>query len=159
MESETEITVKIMIWIIVIVIAAAGLFFLTPLGFGRISLDGEYRVKIRVNGREMTATMENNTSARAFKKVLTRGPKTIGMRDYGSMEKVGMLGRRYPTNNRQIRTAPGDIILYMGSALVVYYNVNSWNFTKLGHIDGMTQKELKEILGKGSVKMTFELLP
>lgn len=79
------------------------------------------------------------------------------MRDYGAMEKVGMLWRRFPTENRQITADPGDIILYMGSALVVYYESNSWNFTRLGHIDGVDREALQQILGTGPVRMTFEI--
>jgi len=142
--------------IIAVVVVIVYLF--TPVGFGRLALDGEYQVKITVNGYEMTATMLNNTSAQAFKKMIARKPKKVRMRDYGSMEKVGMLWKGLPTNNTNITTQPGDIILYMGSSLVVYYDNNSWNFTKMGHIDGVTKEELKKILGSGNVEMTFELL-
>lgn len=113
---------------------------------------------ITVNGKVLHATMESNTSAKAFRSLLKSGPKTVKMKDYGAMEKVGMLGRMLPSNNRQITTKPGDIILYMGSAIVVYYESNSWNFTKLGHIDDMTQVELKALLGMGNVEMTFALV-
>ena len=143
---------------VLVIVILAGLFLFTPVSFGKLSLDGEYQVKVTVNGREMTATMGNNTSAQAFRKMISRKSKTVRMRDYASMEKVGMLWRRLPTNNRQITTEPGDIILFMGSSLVVYYNRNSWNLTKLGHLDGISQAELKEVLGTGSVEMTFELL-
>ncbi len=155
---KTKSKVKIMAIAIVILVVAIGVFFFTPIGFGKLSLDGEYQVKITANGKEVTATMENNTSAQAFKMLLSRGPKTVKMRDYASMEKVGMLWRRLPTNNQNIRTEPGDIILYMGSSVVVYYNPNSWNFTKLGHINNATQEELMELLGYGNVELTFELL-
>ena len=144
--------------IFLIIVVVVGVYLLTPIGFGKISLDGEYQVKITVNGYEMTATMENNTSAQAFKKMIAKNPKTVKMRDYASMEKVGMLWRRLPTNNQEITTKSGDIILFMGSSLVVYYNQNSWNFTRLGHINNVSQQDLKRILGNGNVEMTFELI-
>lgn len=144
--------------IVLVVIVLAVLYLFTPFGFWDIKLDGEYQVKVTVNGQEMTATMENNTSAQAFKRMLNRGPKTVKMNDYGGMEKVGMLWKGLPTNNEQITTQPGDIILFMGSSIVVYYNQNSWNFTKMGHINDVTQEELKEILGTGNVTMNFELI-
>jgi len=115
-------------------------------------------MEITVNGRSLHATMENNSSAEAFKDMLKHGKKTVKMRDYGSMEKVGMLGRMLPTNDRQITTKPGDIILFMGSSIVVYYEPNSWNFTRLGHIDDISQDELRDLLGPGNVEMTFSLL-
>lgn len=150
--------VKIIGFIVIIMIIAGCLYFFTPIGFLNLSLEGEYQVKITVNEHEMTATMENNKSSMAFKKILSKGPKTISMKDYSNMEKVGMLWKGLPRNDEQITTQPGDIILYMGSSLVVYYNNNSWNFTKLGHINDVTQVELKEILGSGKVVMTFELI-
>lgn len=145
-------------FVILALIIAGVLYLFTPFGLGRISLDGEYQVKITVNGEVMTATMENNTSAQAFRKLIEKNSKTVRMRDYGSMEKVGMLWKGLPSNNQNIVTAPGDIILYMGSSLVVYYEPNSWNFTKMGHINDVSQEKLKEILGTGRVTMTFELL-
>ncbi len=158
MRSTRGINIKMIGLIIIILAVIAILYFFTPAAFGRLSLDGEYQIKITVNGRELTATMENNSSSQAFKKLISGRPKTVSMRDYGSMEKVGMLWRRLPANNRQIRTEPGDIILFMGSSVVVYYEPNSWNFTKMGHINGVSQTELKQILGNGNVKMTFELV-
>ncbi len=79
------------------------------------------------------------------------------MRDYGNMEKVGSLGRDLPTNNESITTEPGDIILYQGSALVIYYAPNTWNFTRLGKIDNITGEKLKQILGEGNVTITLSL--
>lgn len=71
---------------------------------------------------------------------------------------VGMIWRRLPTADQNIVTQPGDIILYMGSAIVIYYDQNTWNFTKLGHIDDITQDALKNILGSGNVEVKFELV-
>jgi hypothetical protein len=79
------------------------------------------------------------------------------MRDYGNMEKVGSIGTTLPRNDEQITTGPGDIILYQGNALVIYYAPNSWNFTRLGKIDNITQDELKKILGEGDVSVTLKL--
>lgn len=150
-----EIVVTSLVILVVIVLAVLYLF--TPFGFFNLKLEGEYQVKVTVNGQELTATMENNTSSMAFKRLLKRGSKTVNMRDYGGMEKVGMLWKGLPANNTQITTEPGDIILFMGSSLVVYYNQNSWNFTKMGHINDISQEELKKLLGDGNVTMTFEL--
>lgn len=144
-------------WIILGVVAVVAVLVLTPISFGSLPLEGEYQIKVTVNGREMTALMENTRPSMAFKKMITSQPRTIKMRDYGSMEKVGMLYRVLPAQNRNITTEPGDIILYMRSALVVYYRPNSWNFTKLGHIINVPQQELQEIFGDGPVTMTFEL--
>ena len=140
--------------IIVLILFA---LWMIPLGFGGLSPDGPYQILIHVNGHTLEATMENTKSSYAFKRMIEKQPKQIRMRDYGSMEKVGMLWRKLPSHNKQITAQPGDIILYMGRSIVVYYEPNAWNFTKIGHIDGIGKEELKKILGDGRVNMTFEL--
>lgn len=79
------------------------------------------------------------------------------MRDYAGMEKVGAIGTDLPTNNEQITTEAGDLILYMGNAFVIYYAPNSWNFTRLGKINDITAEELKDILGEGDVQVMLSL--
>lgn len=115
------------------------------------------QIIISVNGQELTATLAQNSSTEALKELLEEGPLTISMRDYGSMEKVGDIGTSLPTNDEQITTEAGDLILYMGSAFVIYYAPNSWNFTRLGKIDNITAQELKDILGNGNVEVTISL--
>ena len=79
------------------------------------------------------------------------------MQDYGSFEKVGSLGTTLPTNDTQITTQPGDVILYQGNQITIYYDTNTWNFTQLGKVQDLTQQQLKEILGDGNVTVTFSL--
>ena len=107
---------------------------------------------------KLTATLVNNSSATAFYELLKKAPVTVDMHDYGNFEKVGSLGTSLPRNDSQITTEAGDIILYQGNQITIYYDVNSWNFTRLGKVDGVTQAELKRILGKGDVTAVFEIL-
>jgi len=107
---------------------------------------------------KLTATLADNSSATAFYQLLKKGPLTVDMHDYGSFEKVGSLGTSLPRNDTQITTQAGDIILYQGNQITIYYDTNSWNFTRLGKVDGVTQAELKKILGKGDVTAVFEIL-
>ena len=107
---------------------------------------------------ELTARLVDNSSAVAFYELLKKGPLTVDMHDYGSFEKVGSLGTSLPRNDTQITTTAGDIILYQGNQITIYYDTNSWNFTRLGKVDGVTQAELKKILGKGNVTAVFEIL-
>ena len=108
-------------------------------------------------GRTFTATLVDNSSTQALKEQLAKGNITVEMEDYASMEKVGSLGISLPRNDRPTTTGPGDLILYQGHNFVIYYDKNSWNFTKLGKIDNATQPELKAALGKGDVKVTLSL--
>ncbi|MCR4630894.1 MAG: hypothetical protein K5786_04620 [Treponema sp.] len=112
----------------------------------------------------LTATLSDNSSATAFYELLGKGPVTIEMHDYGSFEKVGSLGTSLPRNDTQITTQAGDIILYQGNQITIYYDTNSWNFTRLGKVvptgstTSITQAELKKILGKGDVTAVFSVM-
>lgn len=115
------------------------------------------KLKIHVNDTAFTATFEENSSAKAFAEFLTQGDLTLNMHDYGNFEKVADLPRRFPRNDTQIDTDAGDIILYQGNSITIYYDKNSWNFTRLARIDNVNKKRLQQILGKGNVKATFSV--
>lgn len=114
-------------------------------------------INIQVGDTILTAELSDNSSADALIELLSEGPLTVEMSDYGSFEKVGPIGTTLPRNDEQITTEPGDIILYQGNSITIYYDTNSWNFTRLGKITGMTGDEIKKVLGEGSVEVTFSL--
>jgi flavodoxin len=125
-----------------------------------LSLNNEksnMKLLISVYGQELTAMLADNSSAQALVELLKQGTITIDMSDYSNFEKVGELPENLPTNDEQLDTDYGDLILYLGHRFVIYYDKNSWNFTKLGHIDNITQEELKAILGEGDVTVTLSL--
>lgn len=113
---------------------------------------------IHVNGVVLAAKAENNSSAEALMQLLETGDITIPMHDYGSFEKVGPLGTDLPRNDEDISTTPGDVILYQGNQVTIYYDENRWDFTKLGHID-MDREELKSVLGSGDVTVMLSANP
>lgn len=115
----------------------------------------EAMLKITVGDYELLATFEDNSSAEEFKQLLVQGPVTVEMDDYGGFEKVGSLGTTLTRNDRQITTEPGDVILYQGNQLTIYYGTNTWSFTRLARIDDPT--DLKAKLGEGTVQITFSL--
>ena len=115
------------------------------------------KLKIHVNDTTFTATLEENSSAKAFAEFLAQGDMTLDMHDYGSFEKVADLPRSFPRNDKQIDTDAGDIILYQGNSITIYYDKNSWNFTRLARIDNVNKKRLQQILGNGNVKATFSV--
>lgn len=112
-------------------------------------------LKITVGDCELQATFEDNSSAEEFRELLEEGPLTIEMEDYGGFEKVGPLGTSLSRNDTQITTQPGDVILYQGNQITIYYGTNSWSFTRLARIDDPTG--LQEKLGEGAVSVTFSL--
>ncbi len=118
---------------------------------------GDNTMKITAGDTSFTATLADNSSVEALKELLAEGPLTINMNDYAGMEKVGPIGTDLPRNDEQISTGAGDIILYQGNSLVIYYDTNSWNFTRIGKIEGVTGEKLLEVFGDGDVTVTFSL--
>ena len=113
---------------------------------------------IHVHEAVLAVKAENNSSSEALLQLLKAGDLTISMHDYGNFEKVGPLGISIPRNDEDITTTPGDVILYQGNQVTVYYDENRWDFTKLGHID-IDQDELKSILGSGDVTVVLSVNP
>ena len=115
------------------------------------------KVQLKVGGNSMTATLTDNEATRELTKLLEQGDITIRMSDYGGFEKVGALPQSFPTSNTQITTEPGDIMLYQGNNMVIFYGTNSWSYTRLGKIDGATASNLRQFLGNGDVTLTLSL--
>ena len=115
------------------------------------------KIVLKVGGNTMTATLTDNEATRELTKLLEHGDITIRMSDYGGFEKVGALPQSLPTSNTQITTVPGDIMLYQGNQMVIFYGSNSWSYTRLGKIDGATAGSLKQFLGNGDVTLTLSL--
>ena len=136
-------------------------FFCILISVSAFAKDKDMKIKINItsdSGNQiLTATLDNNSSAKAFYEELKKNPITVKMHDYGSFEKVGTLPKSFPRNDTQITTTAGDIILYQGNQITIYYDVNTWNFTKLGKINGISQNELKSILGKGNITAKFSI--
>ena len=74
---------------------------------------------------------------------------------YGGFEQVGSIGTALPQNDVQTTTTAGDIVLYSGDQMVVFYGSNTWAYTRLGHITDKTQAELAELLSNGNVTVTL----
>lgn len=115
----------------------------------------EMRMNVQVNGNNFTATLEENAAVDALVAMMEQGPVTIQMSDYSGFEKVGALGTSLPASNQQTTTQAGDIVLYQGDQIVMFYGSNSWSYTRLGHIDDLTG--WTEALGSGDVTVTFSL--
>ena len=115
----------------------------------------EIVMKVQIKDQVFTAELEKNPGAEAFAQMLQEEPVTIQMSDYACFEKVGSLGRSLPTQNRQTTTQSGDIVLYNGNQIVIFYGSNSWSYTRLGKIRDLNG--WKDALGKGDVEVTFSV--
>ena len=114
-------------------------------------------ITIKVNNEVLNIKLENNSSAKSFVEKLKEGDITVDAHDYSNFEKVGELGFDLPTNDTNIKTEAGDLILYQGNKIVLYYDTNTWNFTKIGKVQNKTQEELKRLLGDESVTLVFSI--
>ena len=119
--------------------------------------EGETMIYAHIGERVLAIRPADNSSAAAFAALLKQGDVTVSMHDYGSFEKVGPLGTSLPTNDEPITTEPGDVILYQGNQITIYYAQNTWTFTRLGKVQGLTAAELQEALGDGDPTVTFSL--
>ena len=113
------------------------------------------QMKIQVGEYIFYASLENNTSVDALIQMMKETPIVINMRDYSGFEKVGALGTTLPDSNSQITTQAGDIVLYNHDQIVVFYGSNSWSYTKIGHVNDLTDWE--KALGNGDVEITFSI--
>lgn len=115
------------------------------------------KLYITIGGVTQSATMVSNSSTQALVAQLQQGDITYEARDYGNFEKVGNLGHSFPENNEYIVTVPGDLILYQGRSLCIYYAQNSWDFTRVGKLDNMTQQQVKDFVKAGGGSVTVKL--
>ena len=116
-------------------------------------------IKITVSGKTLPVKIEDNKATKALVAALSEASITYEAHDYGGFEKVGPLGLTLPANNSQITTQPGDVILYSGNQIVLFYGSNTWSYTRLGKIQYESLDELKSFLkaGEGNISVTLSL--
>ena len=117
------------------------------------------RLYITIDGKTLPVVLVDNAATQTLVAALKEGDITYEAHDYGGFEKVGALGRSLPTSDTQTTTQAGDVILYSGNQIVLFYGSNSWSYTRLGHIDGMTETELRTFLhiGESGISVTLSL--
>ena len=114
-------------------------------------------VYIKVNNKVLDIELEDNSATKELREQLKNGDVIVNAHEYGGFEKVGNLGFSLPREDRDITTSAGDIVLYQGNQISLFYNSNSWSYTKLGKIINIDNDELKNILGNGDVTLVFTL--
>ena len=116
-------------------------------------------IKISVGEKTIPIAIEDNNATMELVKVLRKAPVSYEANDYGGFEKVGNLGFSLPASDTQITTGPGDVILYSGNQIVMFYGTNSWSYTRIGKMEYGTLDELKAFLkaGQGMITVTLSL--
>ncbi len=115
------------------------------------------QVNLSVNGHEMIVTLAKTKAADKLIERLQVQSLTLKLNEYGSFEKVGDLNFSLPSSDRQMKTSPGDIVLYQGNEISIFYGSNSWSYTPLGKIDNVSTNKLKKILGTSNVIVRFSI--
>ena len=119
--------------------------------------DMEEKLTITIDGIQVEVDWEENESVAALREIVQSNPLTIRLSMYGGFEQVGSLGTELPRQDVQTNTNYGDIVLYSGNQIVVFYGSNAWAYTRLGHIRDLSQAELKKLLGQHDVTITLAL--
>ena len=118
--------------------------------------EGDNDMQMMIGETPVTVAWEDNASVEALRALAAEG-MTIEMSMYGGFEQVGSIGQSLPRDDQQTTTTSGDIVLYSGNQLVVFYGSNSWAYTRLGHITDQTPAQMKELLGNGDVTITLSM--
>lgn len=130
----------------------------TPSGDNQTTKEDEsanMKLTLKIDGIEVDVIWTDNDSVRALKNLAKDG-LTINMSKYGGFEQVGSIGSTLPSADTRITTNPGDIVLYSSNQIVIFYDSNTWSYTKLGHIN-LSKSELTDLLGDEDVVITIDL--
>ena len=112
-------------------------------------------MKMKIGDTQVAVEWADNEAVEALRELVKEEPLTIQMSMYGGFEQVGPIGQRLPASDQQTTTQSGDIVLYSGSQIVVFYGSNSWAYTRLGHITDQSAADMKNLLGNGDVTITI----
>ena len=117
------------------------------------------KMYITINGQTQSVTLVENAATKTLVEKLQQAPVTVTLNSSGGFEIWGALGFSLPTSNQQITAQPGDVILYSGSNICIFYGSNSWSYTRLGKIDGLSESELRTFLkaGESNISVTLSL--
>jgi hypothetical protein len=117
------------------------------------------KMYITIDGMTRSVSLDQNAATKALAEKLQQAPVTVTLSSSGGFEIWGSLGFSLPTSNQQTTAQPGDVILYNGSNICIFYGSNSWSYTRLGRIDGMSESELRTFLkaGESNISVTLSL--
>ena len=117
----------------------------------------ENKMVLKINNEEVFVEWEDNESVEALQKICSEEALTIQLSMYGGNEQVGSIGQSLPRNDINITTDAGDIVLYSGNQIVLFYGSNSWAYTRLGHIVDKSASDMTKLLGNGDVTITIQM--
>lgn len=118
------------------------------------------KIQITIGGVTQSVTLADNAAARALAERLQQSAVTLTLNSSGGFEIWGALGLSLPASNEQMTARPGDVVLYNGSYICLFYGSNAWSYTRLGHIDDLTESELRTFLraGESNIRVTLSVV-
>ena len=124
-----------------------------------LGANAQQKMNITIDGVTKTATLVDNSTTQTLVAKLKSAPVTVTLNSSGGFEIWGALGFSLTTSNEQVNAQPGDIVLYNGSNICMFYGTNSWSYTRLGHIDDLSESELRTFLkaGENNISVTLSL--
>ena len=142
--------------IIVIIIIGSIICFMIGNNLNKESED-IMEIVLLINNKRLSISLEDNLATKKLINILKEKDIVINAYDYGNFEKVGELGFNLPTEDKKITTNYGDIVLYNGNEISLFYNSNTWSYTKLGHINNISKEELINIIGNDDITYILKL--
>ena len=113
-------------------------------------------MKLLINDTEVQVRWQDNASVKALADMAGEKPVTVPMSMYGGFEQVGPLGRNLPRSDAYTETESGDIVLYEGNQIVLFYGRNAWEYTRLGHVIDRDPAGMRSLLSRGNVTVTIK---
>ena len=111
-------------------------------------------ITIQINGKDFSATLEDNPSARAFAAMF---PLQVDMVELNGNEKYFYLDKDLPSESVSVKQIhAGDLMLFGSNCVVIFYKDFStgYSYTRLGKIDAPA--DLAKILGAGDIQVSFK---
>ena len=118
---------------------------------------GEKTMIMKIGDIKVNVDWEDNQAVEALRNMAEDGDVTIQMSMYGGFEQVGSIGQSLPRDDKQTTTSSGDVVLYSGNQMVVFYGSNSWSYTRLGHISDKNTEDMTDLLSNGDVTITISI--
>ena len=118
---------------------------------------GDSTMTMKIGDTKVNVDWEDNQAVKALRNMAKDGVVTIQMSMYGGFEQVGSIGQSLPRDDKQTTTSSGDVVLYSGNQMVVFYGSNSWSYTRLGHISDKNTEDMTDLLSNGDVTITISI--
>lgn len=121
-----------------------------------LSKEGSMEPSMKIDDTSIDVEWENNDTVKELKEELKKGSLTIQLSKYSDFEQIGELGKTYSSSDKRLTTEVGNIMLYSGNKIVVFYGENTWKYTRIGKIKNLSKEEIKRLLSNSDVVLKLK---